>query len=177
MECGEMGKEQLSQAEVLAFARHDFVNDLQIILMHLDLGNPSEAKSAILRATNAMNQRSLLSSLELPKVQQWLLTFDWVYTTFSSTLTCVVKKGVREVSDDSIVTYLEAIFNDVEEVVDPLSEYDVHFDIFADEQEWTITIKIKGELPEAKKAIGNPDNLVVEETISNNLWRFKLLGQ
>ena len=172
-----MGKEQLSQAEILAFARHDFLNELQIILMHLDLGNPSEARSAILKTTNAMNQRSMLSSLELPKVQQWLLTFDWVYTAFHSTLTCAVKKGVREVSDDALVTYLEAIFNDVEEVVDPLSEYDVHFDIFADENEWSITIKIKGELPETKNAISNPDNLVVEETISHNLWTFKLLGQ
>ena len=172
-----MGKKQLSQAEVLTFARHDFLNDLQIILMHLDLGNPSEARSAILKATNAMNQRSLLSSLELPKAQQWLLTFDWVYTTFQSTLTCAVKKGVREVSDDALVTYLEAIFNDVEEVVDPFSEYDVHFDIFADENKWSITIKIKGELPETKKAVSNPDNLVVEETILHNLWEFKLIGQ
>ena len=172
-----MSKGQLSQAEVLTFARHDFVNELQIILMHLDLGNPSEARSAILKTTNAMYQRSLLSSLELPKVQQWLLTFDWVYTTFRSTLTCSIRKGVREVSDDNLVTYLEAIFNDVEEVVDPLSEYDVHFDIFADEKEWKITIEIKGELPETKKAVGNPDNLVVKETISHNLWTFKLLGQ
>ncbi len=78
--------------------------------MHLDLGNPSEARSAILKATNAMNQRSLLSSLELPKVQQWLLTFDWVYTTFRSTLTCAIKKGVREVSDDSSCHVLRSYF-------------------------------------------------------------------
>lgn len=171
-----MVKEELSQTELLAFARHDFLNDLQIILMHLDLGNPSEARKAILKTTNAMNQCSLLASLGLPKVQQWLLTFDWVYTAFRSTLTCEIKKGTRKVSDDKIFDYLETIFNDVEEMIDPLSDYDVHFDVFADEKEWSIMITIKGELPETNKTLST-DNFKVEETISHNLWMFKLIGQ
>jgi stage 0 sporulation protein B (sporulation initiation phosphotransferase) len=172
-----MGKGELSQTELLAFARHDFLNDLQIILMHLDLGNPSEARNAILKKTRAMGQRSLLSGLGLPKVQQWLLTFDWVYTAFRSTLTCAIKKGARNVDDDSLVSYLEAIFNEVEEVIDQLSDYDVHFDIFADEKAWSITITIKGELPETKKTLISPDNVKIEEMISHNLWVFKLIGQ
>lgn len=172
-----MGKAELSQTELLAFARHDFLNDLQIILMHLDLGNPSEARKAILKTTKAMGQRSLLSGFGLPKVQQWLLTFDWVYTAFRSTMTCAIKKGARNVNDDTLVTYLEAIFNEIEEVIDPLSDYDVHFDIFADVKAWSIKITIKGGLPETKKTLISPDNVKIEETISHNLWVFKLIGQ
>ncbi|WP_172369047.1 Spo0B domain-containing protein [Sporosarcina jiandibaonis] len=171
-----MSKGELSQTEVLAFARHDFLNDLQIILMHLDLGNPSEARKAILKTTKAMNQCSLLSGFGLPKVQQWLLTFDWVYTAFSSNLTCAIKKGAREVNGETLVTYLEAIFEKVEDVIDPLFEYDVQFDVFADEQKWSITITIKGELPETDKKLISSDNLIVEESLSHNLWMFKLSG-
>ncbi|QUW22486.1 Spo0B domain-containing protein [Sporosarcina sp. Marseille-Q4063] len=172
-----MGKEELTSSELLAFARHDFLNDLQIILMHLDLGNPSEARKVILKTTKAMGQRTLLSGFGFPKVQQWLLTFDWVYTAFRSTLTCAIKKGPRNVNDDTLVAYLEAVFNEIEEVIDPLSDYDVHFDIFAEEKEWSITITINGELPETKETRISPDNLKIEETISHNLWVFKLIGQ
>ncbi|MBO1910752.1 Spo0B domain-containing protein [Sporosarcina sp. 6E9] len=172
-----MGKKELSQTELLAFARHDFLNDLQIILMHLDLGNPSEARNTILKTTKAMGQRAVLSGFGLPKVQQWLLTFDWVYTAFRSTLSCAIKKASRSVSDDTIVAYLEAIFTEVEDELDPLSDYDVHFDIFADENEWSMTITIKGELPATKKTRIGPDDVKIEEMISHNLWVFKLIGQ
>ncbi|MBO1914894.1 hypothetical protein J4G37_59975, partial [Microvirga sp. 3-52] len=100
------------------------------------------------------------------KVQQWLLTFDWVYTAFRSTLSCAIKKASRSVSDDTIVAYLEAIFTEVEDELDPLSDYDVHFDIFADENEWSMTITIKGELPATKKTRIGPDDVKIEEMIS-----------
>ena len=88
-----------------------------------------------------------------------------------------LKKGPRNVNDDTLVTYLEAIFNEIEEVVDPLSDYEVHFDIFADVKAWSIKITIKGGLPETKKTLISPDNVEIEETISHNLWVFKLIGQ
>ena len=153
------------------------MNELQIILMHLDLENPSEARKAVLKTTNAMKQDALLSALGLPKVQQWILTFDWIYTAFRSTLTCDLKKGHRQVNDEDLVEYLGALFNNIEETLDPFSDYEVHFDVFADETNWSLTVTIEGGLPETNKIVSKPDNIVVEEIITHNLWTFKLLGQ
>ena len=64
-----MEKEQLTITKALKFARHDFLNKLQIVLMHIDLDNVQEARKTILNATDEMRQLSRLELLGLPKRQ------------------------------------------------------------------------------------------------------------
>ena len=48
----EMGNNKLTTAEALKFARHDFLNELQLVLLYIDLDKLPEAKQKILEATN-----------------------------------------------------------------------------------------------------------------------------
>ena len=41
-----MRKSRLTVSEALKFSRHDFLNELQLVLMYIDLGEPSEAKTS-----------------------------------------------------------------------------------------------------------------------------------
>lgn len=172
-----MDKKQLTIPEVLKFARHDFLNELQIILMHIDLGDAPQAKEAIMKTNEKMKQQTLLDNLGLPETGKWIMTFEWIYTAFHKTLSCTIQPGVREVDDLAVVTYMERIFRGVEQVLDPMSDYEVLFDIRADQHNWSIAITVTGALPEKENASFTEENVIVEETNSHNLWMFTIRGQ
>ena len=180
IKCGawDMRKEQLTVAEALKFARHDFLNELQLILMHIDFGDTLKARQAIMNTTDKMKQASMLYSLGLPKTEQWLVTFDWVHTAFQKTLSCTIERGSRKVNDIEVVAYLERVFQDVENVLDPASEYEVQIDVQASPSNWSICIKINSAL-DGKRNIpaAQIESFLVEEKIEENLWMFTISGQ
>lgn len=173
----DMKKGQLSTTEVLKFIRHDYLNELQIILMHIDLDNKTEAKEKILALTDEMRQYSKLTNLKLPQTEEWFTTFDWVYTSFRKTLSCTIGPNTRTVDDSALVLYLKCLFQGVEEVLNPASEYEVHFHIETSEKDWSLQVTIMGELQEGKIAPKIKEGFIVEETISHNLWTFTIRGR
>lgn len=172
-----MTKGQLSLREVLKFARHDFLNELQIVLMHIDLENTTEAKKAIMKTTNGMGQLSKLGKLGLPETETWLLTFDWIFTDFRKTLLCSIKSGTREADDLELVSCLTRIFNGTKEKLDLLSEYEVQFEITGTEHEWAIKIIIEGILPDNIDMPIEAETFSVEQSILLNLWTFTIRGR
>ena len=145
--------------------------------MHIDLGDNPQAKKAIMKTTEIMKQQALLERLGLPETEKWIMTFEWMYTTFHKTLSCTIHRGTREVSDLEVVAYMERIFHNVERVLDPMSDYDVGFDIIADQHDWSIEIRIAGALPEKESASIIEKTFIVEEKKSHNLWMFTIRGQ
>lgn len=173
-----MRKEQLTVVEALKFARHDFLNELQLVLMHIDFGDVAKAKQAIVNTTEEMRQASMLQTLGLPETEKWLLTFDWVYTAFRKKLSCTIENGDRKADDAKVVAYLERIFQEVEAVLDPVFEYEVSFDVEASSSDWSVRITINGPL-DGKTRIPEvtTEDFFVEEMISHNLWTFTLSGR
>lgn len=173
-----MGKEQLTVVEALKFARHDFLNELQLVLMHIDFDDTAKARQAIMDTTDKMKQVSMLYSLGLPKTEQWLMTFDWLHTAFRTTLSCAIERGNRKVNDVEVVAYLEQVFQDVEDILDPVSEYEMQIDVQASPSNWSIRIKIDNAL-DGKKNLpaARIENFLVEEKIEENLWMFTISGQ
>ena len=49
----EWGTVKLTTAEALKFARHDFLNELQLVLLYIDLDKLPEAKQKILETTRS----------------------------------------------------------------------------------------------------------------------------
>jgi stage 0 sporulation protein B (sporulation initiation phosphotransferase) len=172
-----MGNNKLTTAEALKFARHDFLNELQLVLLYIDLDKLPEAKQKILDATDRMRELALLERLGLPAVETWLTTFDWLYGAFTKTMTCTIASGIREADDKEVATYLERMFNEAEKTLDPTSEYETHIDVQATAESWSITITVHGHL---KKNLLEPvalGNITIEETLSQNQWTFTISGQ
>ena len=88
-----MGNDKLTLVQALKFARHDFLNELQLILLYIDLGKLPEAKQKIMDTTDAMRQVAMLEKLGLPAVETWLVTFDWIYSVFPKTITSAISSG------------------------------------------------------------------------------------
>ncbi|MHA6259312.1 Spo0B domain-containing protein [Sporosarcina sp. CAU 1771] len=171
-----MIKRELKVLEALKFSHHDYLNDLQLILMYIDLGEPSKAKETIQRTTYKMGQLSKLSQLGLPATEQWIATFSWVYSTFETTVLCTVSSGNRKADDRILACYLDAVFSDLEDSIDPLTEYEAHFEVFGSQNEWCIEITINGGLNGRKQLPEADVNFIVEETILENKWKLTIRG-
>ncbi len=172
-----MGNSKLTTAEALKFARHDFLNELQLVLLYIDLDKLPEAKQKILEATDRMREVALLERLGLPAVETWLTTFDWLYGSFSKSMTCTIASGIREAEDAEVVTYLERMFSEAEKTLDPTSEYETQIDVQATATSWSITITVHGQMENRLPAPIADGNFTVKETLSQNHWTFTISGQ
>jgi stage 0 sporulation protein B (sporulation initiation phosphotransferase) len=172
-----MGNDKLTLIQALKFARHDFLNELQLILLYIDLGKLPEAKQKIIETTNAMRQTAMLEKLGLPAVETWLVTFDWMYSVFPKTITSAITPGIRQADDAVVAAYLERVFRIAEKMVDPTSDYETQIDVNASSTSWSITIIVNGMMGNMPIAPETTGYFSVEETISENQWTFTIRGQ
>ncbi len=172
-----MRKEQLTMAEMLKFIRHDYLNELQLILMHIDLGNTSDAKQTVLNATEKIKQRSMLGRLELPAIEHWLTTFEWRYNAFQATLTCEITPGTRKVNEAKVISYLDQVFTEVIKGLNPVTEYRAHINVQASGAEWAIHIAIHGKMDPLPQLPKEEEDFRVEEEASQHLWTFTIRGR
>ncbi|NMH69858.1 sporulation protein [Bacillus sp. RO3] len=63
--------------EALRHARHDWMNDLQLIKGNLDLGRVERAKQVIEEMVLVAQNESKLCNLKLPLLAEWILTYNW----------------------------------------------------------------------------------------------------
>ncbi|MEC1178340.1 Spo0B domain-containing protein [Metasolibacillus meyeri] len=110
--------------EVLRFANHDFLNQLNLIQMNLDLQRIEEAKQIIKDIANDSKMLSNINKLQLPRTSEWLQTFAWRFPAIELKLYSDVKQAVNQPTlDETIVQYLE---NTVIHIYDGLDAYAEH---------------------------------------------------
>lgn len=172
-----MRGEKLTVKEALKYARHDFLNELQIILLNLDLERQSEARQAILNATNRMQQCALLERLGLPKTELWLSSFGWVYTSFNHTLHCEIEVGPLSVDDQQLATLLEKIFSAIEKTLDPIKDYDVHINVSSSQSEWELQFVFMGGLSDPPEILEVDENFSVQKMQFADKWIITIQGQ
>lgn len=174
-----MEKDQLTTAKALNFARHDFLNKLQIVLMHIDLDNIPSARKTILNVTDEMRQLARLELLGLPVTANWLMTFGWLYPVYEKVLTCTGtgKPEIRVADDVEVASYLDQIFQGMKELLDPAVEYEAHIYVSSSSTDWSIKIVISGAMLGLSRTLETAASFIIEETNSDNLWTFTLSGQ
>ncbi len=172
-----MGNDKLTLIQALKFARHDFLNELQLILLYIDLGKLPEARQKIMDTTDTMRQVAMLEKLGLPAVETWLVTFDWIYNVFPKTITSAITPGTRQVDDAEVVAYLEQVFQLAEKKVDPTSDYETQIEVKASATNWSIRIIVDGVMDNMLAAPEATGLFSVEETISQHQWTFTIRGQ
>ncbi|KSU63854.1 hypothetical protein AS034_06310 [[Bacillus] enclensis] len=63
--------------DALRHARHDWMNDLQLIKGNLELNRIERAKQVIDTMVITAQNESKLSNLKLPLLAEWILTYNW----------------------------------------------------------------------------------------------------
>ena len=172
-----MGTENLTMGKALKFARHDFLNELQLMLLYMDLGKIPEARRALMEATDRMHHTSMLEKLRLPETEIWLSTFEWRHTVYSKKLQCDIIAGSRAVNDRALADYLESLICTVNEVVDPMDEYIVHIAVKATDKDWSIRLTIDGTLNGSPTIPQTDGGFKVSEDLQDKQWTFTVSGR
>ena len=86
-------EETITVAQSLRHACHDFLNELQLIKMNLDLGRLQEAQEIIRSHAEAAMHASRLSDIGLPLTEEWLLTANWRFPGFNFHVECSAAKA------------------------------------------------------------------------------------
>lgn len=102
-------KNPVTVAQALRHARHDFLNELQLIGMKLDLGRGQEVQSIIRSHAEAAVQLNRLGELGMPATENWLLTAEWRFPEFRFHLECSAVTGAAT-KDADFAKWLESFF-------------------------------------------------------------------
>lgn len=145
-----MERKRLTVSETLRFANHDFLNELQIISMNLQLGKFEEAKDYIERISEGCRKDSSLHKLSLPLLAEWLLTVKWRYPEFHFTITndSLSRIELHEDVDMQFVLYLEETMIQLASKIDPFVSQYVHFYVRASKDAMKLQVEMRGKWTE-----------------------------
>ncbi|MDW0109626.1 Spo0B domain-containing protein [Sporosarcina aquimarina] len=174
-----MKKSELTVRDAVKFARHDFLNELQLILMHIDLDNAADARTKILDTTERMRKEAHLSGLGLPALETWILTFDWNQAVYTKHLDTNIGSSAttRKADDQVIVTFLNKLFLELENNTDPFNENIVDIVVSASEADWKVTLTLPGQTAPIEWSPAEEDDWTAELYKNEEYWTFTISGQ
>lgn len=133
-----------SVVQSLRHARHDFLNDLQLIGMYLDLGQPEKAKAMIRSHAEAAVHMSRLAGLGMPMTEEWLLLSKWRYPELAFDIECTAFAGIAKL-DGAFAGMLETFAETVRPQMDPFAEYVCTISIFNETESLAMDISLNGD--------------------------------
>ncbi|MCM3758120.1 Spo0B domain-containing protein [Sporosarcina aquimarina] len=174
-----MKKSELTVRDAMKFARHDFLNELQLILMHMDLNNVPEARRKLLEATERMRNESQLSGLDMPALETWMLTFDWNYSVFSKQIKTILvpKKSARKADDQQIVDVLDDVFQQLIKGADPYADCMVNILVTTTSDEWEVSLSLPGQTAPIVWNDVQEKDWTAKLSIDHEYWTFTISGQ
>ncbi|MFD1030510.1 Spo0B domain-containing protein [Metaplanococcus flavidus] len=139
-------------AQALRHARHDFLNELQLIQMKLDLGRGQEVQSIIRSHAEAAVQLNNLSALGMPATENWLLTAELRFPEFRFHLACHAGKGAGA-KDAAFAEWLERFFDGLEPRTDVAADPRCRTELNEQQSVFEIALELTGhrhefEMPE-----------------------------
>ena len=136
---------KLTVSEALRYANHDYLNQLHLIQMNLDLGRVDDAKHVILQQSEHCKTLSNINRLGLKDTVEWLHTVHWRYPALQLQLSSHVHATIDSKYDAAIVQYLEKTIIHVYDELDPYVEHQLQLNIEANDKGWSITFHLSGK--------------------------------
>ncbi|KYD10886.1 sporulation initiation phosphotransferase B [Heyndrickxia sporothermodurans] len=114
--------EKWTIVEVLRHARHDWMNQLQLIKGNIALNKLDNVNRIMDKMIVEAQQESRLSNLKLPHFAEILLTFNWEPHPFQIDYEILSENGELTVDDQMLSNWIQSFFLTLEKVVVPLQE-------------------------------------------------------
>ncbi|HSJ36940.1 MAG TPA: Spo0B domain-containing protein [Planococcus sp. (in: firmicutes)] len=138
---------QVTVAQALRHARHDFLNELQLIGMKLDLGRGQEVQSIIRSHAEAAVQLNRLATLGMLSTENWLLTAEWRFPEFRFHLECFAEKGAGT-KDEAFADWLERFFSGLEPRTDIAAATSCRTELNEQQSAFEIGLELDGHWPD-----------------------------
>lgn len=152
-----MDHNEITLNEVLRHTMHDFLNNMHILQMNLDMGKPEEARALIQKYSQKCNQFFDINNIGLYKTNEWLQTFGIKYNQLTLDVQTSLLNRKAEKYDDALKDYLnrfvQAIYPHFRGYQEQLLKVHIISDEFLE-----ILIDIRGDW-------------------SNNKWQDELTGE
>ena len=136
--------DRLTVAQSLRHARHDFLNELQMIKLNLDLGRTDRAQALIRTYAEAAMHQSRLSALSLPEMEEWLLTAGWRFPELRLTMSCEAPQAPSEL-DTILCQWLESFVKAVKEAFSDAWPYPVELRIIEVDGRFSLELSGPGD--------------------------------
>lgn len=175
-----MNEKTLTVNEALRFANHDFLNQLQLIKMNLDLGRTDSAKMAVDEIAEQCKTFFNINKLGLPRTIEWIHTLGWCYPSFHVTIQSIVEHKVDTTLDDQICNYLEQSILHIYPSLDPFAEQQLSLQLYSTEKQFEIVFHAKGHWNEKevfKQSTDYPKLTIEDEQYSEQEWRYVISSQ
>lgn len=170
-----MNSQSLTISEVLRFANHDYVNQLQLIRMNLDLGRIDESKKLIQEYCEQLRVLSNINRLQLPQTIEWLQTASWRYSSLPMKISGEIKRPVTNNIDGVVVEYLNKTVMHVYDTLDPFTDQNLAIDVRVTDDTFTVRFTLNGLWSAdafTEKGLKQFDIQTIEET--NTSWIYVL---
>ncbi|EIT85331.1 sporulation initiation phosphotransferase [Fictibacillus macauensis ZFHKF-1] len=142
-----MGKrKKWSTLDVVRHARHDWLNDLQLIKTNLSLGRTDRVEEIIAAIVQSSRHESHLMNINVPELAEFLITYNWL--KYPIVLSVEVTGQVKDLSkiEAPLLHCCESLIALLNEAVDPLSENKLTLTIFNEEAVTMLTFTLEGTL-------------------------------
>ncbi|GAB2560550.1 Spo0B domain-containing protein [Gracilibacillus alcaliphilus] len=96
--------------EMLRHYRHDWLNDLQLILGYTQLGHLNKIEKKINEIMDRSSQERSLDRLNIPKTMVWLYQLNWRSPSFQLQFRSFVSDEGIIIDDQSLLTRLQKLF-------------------------------------------------------------------
>ncbi|WP_144511199.1 Spo0B domain-containing protein [Bacillus sp. FJAT-22090] len=108
-----MDEKEITVNMVLRHSMHDFLNNLHLIQMNLDMGKNDEAKNLIRTYSLKCNQFFDLNNAGLYKTNEWLQTFSMRYNKMTLVVQTSLLRSGAEKYDAVLRDYLDHILQSI----------------------------------------------------------------
>lgn len=136
--------DRLTVAQSLRHARHDFLNELQMIKLNLDLGRTDRAQALIRTYAEAAMHQSRLSALSMPETEEWLLTAGWRFPELRLAVFCEAERAPREL-DAVLCSWLETFADNVKKAFSDAWPYPVELHIMEADGRFSLELSGPGD--------------------------------
>ncbi|HAQ08136.1 MAG TPA: sporulation protein [Bacillus bacterium] len=126
-------KKEWDTIEVLRHARHDWMNQLQLIKGNLSLNKVDRAKEIIEDIIMGARQDAKLSNLHLPQFASSLLTCNWENHFFQLEYEVMDSQNFHRLDDQQLANWTKLLFEALDASIEPYQ--DNHLSVTVDSQD------------------------------------------
>ncbi|MGP4080548.1 Spo0B C-terminal domain-containing protein [Pseudalkalibacillus sp. R45] len=115
-------KEKWDPVSLLRHARHDWLNQLQLIKGNLALDRTDRAKEIIEKVVHEAKNEAKVSNLRMPKMAEFLLTYNWQQNKYRLDYEVIGDEQDLSSFDDAIYDWTKEFISHLDKLVEPDGE-------------------------------------------------------
>jgi len=170
-----MTEKPFSVNDALRFARHDFLNQMQLIKMNIDLARLDDAREVIDHYTASCKSFYDLSKLQLTETSEWLQTANWRFSAFQVIIDTQITTSCKPELDVPIRDSLEFFAKNLHNRLSPYQEHELRVWIISTEEMFKITVEAVGKWDPIEELLFHSNQLTINhECKTTEHWRFHI---